>query len=146
MTARPVVGVGGVLVDGPRVLLVKRRNPPLQGQWSLPGGRVELGETLVEAVRREMFEECGLRVEVGPLVEVLDRIHRDPAGVVEYHYVLADYVCSAEDPGAAVAGSDAEEVCWASPDELLSLGVTKDTIRVILRGLVLATEAGSQAR
>lgn len=140
MTTQPVVGVGAIIVDRGRVLLVKRRNPPLQGRWSLPGGRVELGETLVEAVRREVAEECGLDVEVGALVDVVDRIHHDAAGVVEHHFVLADYVCRSRAPGAAVAGSDAADVCWAGLDELPTLGVAAATIDVIRRGVELAGE------
>lgn len=136
--AHPVVGVGGIVVAGDRVLLVKRRNPPLQGRWSLPGGRVELGEALVEAVRREIREECSLEVGVGPLVDVVDRIHRDPGGAVEHHFVLADYLCHAASPEAAVAASDAADLRWARLDELRALGVAEATIDVIRRGLELA--------
>ena len=90
---RPFVGVGGVIVDQGRVVLIKRRFEPLAGQWSLPGGAVDVGETLVECVAREMLEETGLVVEVGPVVEVFDRIIRDGDGRVQFHYVLVDYVC-----------------------------------------------------
>ena len=138
MTAHPVVGVGGIVLDDDRVLLVRRRNPPLQGRWSLPGGHLELGETLVEAVRREVLEECGLDVSVGPLVDVVDRIHRDASGRVEYHFVLADYVCRATGPEAAVAGSDAADVRWARLEELADLGVAEPTVDVIRRGCELA--------
>jgi len=144
--ARPVVGVGGIVVDAGRVLLVKRRNPPLQGRWSLPGGRVELGETLVEAVRREVLEECGLAVSVGPLVDVVDRIHRDEAGAVEHHFVLADYVCRCEVPSAAVAGSDAADLRWAEFGELADLGVAEATVDVIRHGLELAGRADPRVR
>jgi ADP-ribose pyrophosphatase YjhB (NUDIX family) len=140
MTARPVVGVGGIVVDQDRVLLVKRRNPPLQGRWSLPGGRVELGETLIEAVRREIKEECGLDVSVGPLVDVVDRIHRDEAGAVEHHFVLADFVCRSSEPSSAVAGSDAADLVWARLDQLRDLGVADATADVIRHGFELARE------
>ena len=90
---RPVVGVGAVVLDGARVLLIKRGNAPLKGQWSLPGGGVEVGETLEQAVAREVLEETGLTIEVGPIVEVLDRISRDGDGRVEHHFVLVDFVC-----------------------------------------------------
>jgi mutator protein MutT len=90
---RPFVGVGAVIVDGGRVLLVRRKHEPLAGEWSLPGGAVEVGETLEECVIREMREETGLDVEVGPVIEVFDRITRDGAGRVQYHFVLVDYLC-----------------------------------------------------
>ena len=90
---RPFVGVGAVIVDGDRVVLIKRRFEPLQGQWSLPGGAVEVGETLEGCVVREMREETGLEVEVGPVIEVFDRITRDEDDRVRYHYVLVDYLC-----------------------------------------------------
>src|SRR5260221_488110 len=83
-------GVDAVILDGDRVLLVKRANEPLKGEWSLPGGAVDVGETLEQAVARESKEETGFDVEVGPVVEVLDRIHRDASGRVEYHFVLVD--------------------------------------------------------
>src|SRR5439155_11424714 len=91
--ARPIVGVGAVIFDGDRVLLIKRGHEPLKGEWSLPGGRVELGETLGQAVAREVLEETGLVVDVGPVVEVLDRVHRTPDGRVEHHFVIIDYLC-----------------------------------------------------
>src|SRR5438552_13789207 len=90
---RPIVGVGAVVLDGDRVLLVKRAHEPLKGEWSLPGGAVEVGETLEAAVAREVREETCLEVEVGPLVEVVNRIVRDPGGRVEYHFVIVDYLC-----------------------------------------------------
>src|SRR3954447_13888558 len=92
---RPIVGVGAVVIDADRVLLVRRAQPPLEGHWSLPGGAVEVGETLSSAIQREVFEETGMVVSVGPIVEVLDRIHTDAEGRVEYHYVLIDYLCTA---------------------------------------------------
>jgi mutator protein MutT len=136
--ARPIVGVGAIVVDGDRVLLVKRRNPPLQGRWSLPGGRVELGETLVDAVRREIQEECGLEVSVGPLVDVVDRIHRGADGAVEHHFVLADYLCRTQVPESAIAASDAADLRWAHLDELRDLGVADATADVIRHGFDLA--------
>ena len=140
---RPFVGVGAVVVHDGCVLLVRRRQPPRAGEWSLPGGAVELGETLEQAVTREMFEETGLRVRVGPVVEVLDRIVHDAAGRVQYHYVLVDYLCW-PDGGTLVAGSDVGEVALAHPARLEGYGLT-DTVRsVIGRALQFAT-AGNAA-
>src|SRR5579862_6341980 len=90
---RPIVGVGAVILDSGRVLLVKRAHEPLKGEWSLPGGAVDVGETLEAAVAREILEETGLMVDVGPLVEVVQRITRDADGRIEYHFVIVDYAC-----------------------------------------------------
>ena len=102
---RPVVGVGAViLVPDGRVVLVKRGHEPLAGQWSIPGGKLELGETLAAGTAREALEETGLAVEVGPLIEVCDRILMDESGRVGYHFVLVDYLCKPVG-GTPVAGS-----------------------------------------
>ena len=115
--AAPVAGVGGVVLDGDRVLLIRRAHPPRQGEWSLPGGKVELGESLIEAVRREVREETGLEVAVGPIVELFDRIHRDDAGGVRYHFVIVDYLCRPIG-GALAAGDDAADVAWVARADL----------------------------
>src|SRR6478736_1023463 len=91
---RPIVGVGSVIVDQRRVLLIKRGSPPLLGEWSLPGGAVELGETLRAAAEREAHEETGLTVKAGEVIEVLDRIVPGAAGAPRYHYVLIDFLCT----------------------------------------------------
>ncbi|MCX6553349.1 MAG: NUDIX hydrolase, partial [Acidobacteria bacterium] len=91
--ARPIVGVGGIAFIEGRVVLIKRRFEPMAGRWSLPGGTLELGESLHDGLAREMLEETGLVVDVGPLVDLFDRVTRDPDGRVRFHYVLADYVC-----------------------------------------------------
>jgi mutator protein MutT len=114
--AAPVVGVGGVLIHEGRVLLVRRGKEPLYGRWVVPGGTVELGEPLDEALVREMREETGLEVEPLELLTVFDRIQRD-GGQVLYHYVIVDYLCRWLS-GEAQAASDALEVAWAAPDEL----------------------------
>jgi 8-oxo-dGTP diphosphatase len=132
--ACPVVGVGAVVVRGNRALIIKRGHEPRKGEWSLPGGIVELGESLVEAVRREVLEETGLEVEAGPIVETFDRVHRDADGRVRYHFVIVDYLCTAPD-GDAVAGSDAEAVAWVTADEIARYGINTHAAGVLRRGL-----------
>ena len=128
--ARPIVGVGGVaFIDG-QVVLIKRRFEPLAGRWSLPGGTLELGERLHEGLAREMREETGLVVEVGPLVELFDRITRDDDGRVRFHYVLADYLCRPVG-GTLEAGSDVADVVLADPDRLAPFELTPTTLDVI---------------
>ena len=127
---RPIVGVGAIVLDGDRVLLVKRAHEPLKGEWSVPGGAVEVGETLEDAIRREVREETCLDIEVGPIVDVLDRIRHDPEGRVEFHYVLVDFACT-QVGGTLRCGSDADETTWAARAELDRYGVADATIRVI---------------
>jgi len=131
------VGVGAVVVQDGRVLLVRRRQAPLAGEWSLPGGAVELGETLEQALTREIVEETGLHVRVGPVVEVLDRITHDAEGHVQYHYVLVDYLCW-PDGGTLAAGSDVGEVTLADPCDLERYGLTDIARSVISRALRLS--------
>ena len=135
--SRPIVGVGGVAFVGGRVLLIKRRFEPLAGRWSLPGGVLELGETLAEGLAREMKEETGLDVVVGPVVDVFDRITRDAEGRARFHYVLVDLLCSVR-AGAPVAGSDVSEVTLAEPGDLARYDLTPKTIEVIARAKALA--------
>ena len=134
---RPVVGVGAVVLDGDRVLLVKRGHEPLKGEWSLPGGKVELGETLEAAIAREVLVETGLEVEVGPVIEVFDRIYHSTDGRVEYHYVLVDYVCRAIGD-RITSGSDADEVRWVATDDLAAYRLTEKATSVINQALSLA--------
>ena len=132
--------MGAVIVDGDRVVLVKRAHEPLKGEWSLPGGSVEVGETLVEAVTREVLEETGLHVRVGPVIEIFDRIHRDADGRIEYHFVLIDYVCVPAG-GVLAADSDAADICWASRDDLAVYGVNATAVAVVAKALELARVA-----
>ena len=131
---RPIVGVGAVILDSQRVLLARRGHAPLEGHWSLPGGMVELGEHLEAALVREVFEETGLRVDVGPVVKVLDRIERTADDRVTYHYVIIDYLCRSRG-GQPARGSDAAEVCWADLADLAQYGLTEAATAVILKAV-----------
>ncbi|MBI5571561.1 MAG: NUDIX hydrolase [Desulfomonile tiedjei] len=140
--AFPLIGVGALIVDGSRIVLVKRGKPPAKGEWSIPGGLVNVGETLDAAVRREAIEETGLEVEPKGLVELLERIFRDEAGRVEYHYVLADFLCRVTG-GTLAAGSDADAAIWVQREELHALQVAPVTLKVILAALDRRAEAGT---
>ncbi len=131
---RPIVGVGAVIVDAGRVLLVKRGAPPLLGEWSLPGGVVEIGETLRAAAEREAREETGLIIEAGEVLEVLDRIIPGENGRAQYHYVLIDFLCRVKG-GELRAAEDAADVSWAREDELEKFKLEKPAMQVILRAL-----------
>lgn len=147
--ARPIVGVGGVIIvrrkpdATPRehneaplfgVVLIRRRFEPLAGCWSLPGGGLEVGETLQEGLVRELREETGLSVDVGPVVDVIDRITRDEEGRVRYHYVLVDFVCWPSG-GVLQAGSDVSEAVVADPAGLGRYQLTAKTLGVIEQAL-----------
>lgn len=134
---RPIVGVGAVIIDQRRVLLVKRGSPPMVGQWTIPGGVVELGETLRSAAEREAREETGLTVEAGEVIEVIDRILPGEDGRTQYHYVLVDFLCRVRE-GEARAGSDAAEIAWAAKDELEAFKPEKIAVEVILKALTSA--------
>jgi 8-oxo-dGTP diphosphatase len=132
--AHPVVGVGAVVVRGGKALIIKRAHEPRKGEWSLPGGLLELGESLQDAVRREIKEETSLDIEVGPIIETFDRVHRDDAGKIRYHFVIVDFVCWSA-AGEAIPGSDADGVAWVAEDEIAGYGVNAHAAEVLRRGL-----------
>ncbi len=135
----PLVGVGAVVVENGRVLLVRRGREPLQGHWTLPGGVLEVGESLTAGAAREVLEETGLEVDAVELVELVDRIHRED-GRVRYHYVIADYLCHVKG-GTLRAASDADAVRWVERAEWKNhsaLALDPITVRVIEKGWQLA--------
>jgi ADP-ribose pyrophosphatase YjhB (NUDIX family) len=128
-----------VIVDDGRVVLIKGNAEPLAGRWSLPGGTLELGESLEAGVAREIREETGLEVAVGPVVDVFDRILLDTDGRVRYHFVLIDYLCRPIG-GSLVAGSDVADAVLADPGALAPFRLTPKAISVIDRALTLVPE------
>jgi 8-oxo-dGTP diphosphatase len=131
---QPLVGVGAIIIENSRVVLVKRAHPPLQAQWSIPGGVLEVGELVREAAVREAREETGLTVEPGQLLGVYDRVLRDPGGRVQYHYVLVDFLCRRVS-GELQAADDAAAVRWFTREELPALNLAEDTLEVVHKGL-----------
>lgn len=132
-----------MLIERGRVLLIRRGKPPLRGRWSLPGGTVEAGETLRQALRREMREETALQVRVGALITAFDRILRR-GGTLAYHYVIVDYLCRRR-AGSARAGSDARELAWAKPSQLRRYALHPKALEVIRAGFRIASRAAATA-
>jgi ADP-ribose pyrophosphatase YjhB (NUDIX family) len=126
---RPIVGVGGVLIHRARALLVRRGHEPLKGEWSIPGGTVELGEELAEAVRRELKEETGLSVEPLEVIAIFDRIQR-VGRRVRYHFVIVDYLCRLKG-GKLRPGSDVMDARWVRPNELAPYALTEKAESVV---------------
>jgi len=132
----PRVGVGAVILDGDRVLLIQRGGVTLPGKWSIPGGLVELGETTREAVCREIGEECGLEIDLVDVCGVLDRVVRDPDGRVRYHWVLVDFLAVARG-GTLCAGDDAADARWVPIDEVETYDTTDGLMDMIRRAIAL---------
>ncbi len=131
---RPFIGVGAIIVDNRRVVLIKRGHPPLAGEWSIPGGVLEIGETVREGAVREAWEETGLKVEPGELLGVFDRVVRDDDKRTRYHYVLIDFRCRPIS-GELKPASDATEARWFTWEEVRQLPLAEDTAEVIRKGL-----------
>jgi ADP-ribose pyrophosphatase YjhB (NUDIX family) len=131
---RPIVGVGAVVVQNGRALVVRRATEPLKGEWSIPGGMLELGERLRDGIAREVLEETGLAVEVGEVLDVFDSIFPDSEGKTQYHYVLVDFVCYPT-AGTLEASSDVSDAKWVSAEEASQLGMKSATIGVICKAL-----------
>ena len=146
---RPVVGVGGVVIENGRALLIRRGSEPLLGEWSIPGGTLEIGESLQEGVARELLEETGLEVEVQDMIEVFDRIFTEngpkaPSDTVrpKYHFVIVDYLCERRG-GDAKAGSDVTDIAYAAEDELGKFHLTSTAERVLRRAFAMHRERHS---
>ena len=142
---RPLVGVGGVVIDNGRALLIRRASEPLRGEWSIPGGMLELGETLEQGVARELLEETGLQVRVLELIEVFERIVYAPNGeraggaVLErprFHYVIADYLCE-RISGEHAAASDVTDVVFAEEDDLGRFHLTETALRILKKAFAM---------
>ena len=141
---RPVVGVGGVIIDQDRTVLIRRGTEPLLGEWSIPGGSIEIGETLEEAVRRELREETGLEVCVLELIELFDRIYQDAGSAAasskkkpRFHYVIADYLCGLVG-GAPHAGSDVTDMAFAREEELGRFKLTEKATSVLKKAFAMS--------
>ena len=134
---RPIIGVGAVIIHGDRGLLVRRATEPLKGEWSVPGGMLELGEKLREGAAREALEETGLQVDVGEVLDVFDSIFTDDDGRTQYHYVLIDFLCRPL-AGEAHPGSDVSEVTWATEFDLDRMQLRDSIAQVVRKGLAAA--------
>lgn len=139
--AAPMVGTAAIVFDSEgRILLIRRGRPPRAGQWGLPGGLLDLGERLVDGVRREVREECGIEIEVRELVAAFEPIYWDDEGRLEYHYVVLDYWATLVG-GEAHAGDDAADIAWAQPDALATYALAPDTAAVVARACALRRNA-----
>lgn len=146
---RPIVGVGGVIIDQGRAVLIRRGSEPLLGEWSIPGGTLELGESLQEGVARELLEETGIEVRVLELLEVFDRIYpgKGAAGTIgrtkpRFHYVIADYLCERLG-GEPRAGSDVTDLAFAREEELVGFHLTETAMRILKKAF--ASDRARQA-
>jgi ADP-ribose pyrophosphatase YjhB (NUDIX family) len=129
---RPFLGIGALIFDGDSILLAERGHEPLKGWWSLPGGILETGETLLNGIKREVREETGLEVEPEAIFEIFERIMPDAEGRTEYHYVLIDYTCRVIG-GALEAGSDVSHAVWVREEDLVAYQITEGTLAVVQR-------------
>ena len=149
---RPIVGVGGVLIENGKALLIRRGSEPLLGQWSIPGGTLELGETIVEGIARELLEETGITVRVLDLIEVFERINpylpaesREVAPRPRFHFVIVDHLCE-KISGEAKAGGDATDVVYVAEEDLPKYQLTEAATRVLRKAFAMDRARRSSAR
>jgi 8-oxo-dGTP diphosphatase len=148
-----MVGVGGVVIQDGRALLIRRGSEPLKGEWSIPGGMLEIGETLVRGVERELLEETGLTVRVIELIEIFERISHAkvpeeadvPPERPQYHFVIVDYLCEVVS-GAPVAGSDVTDLAFAAEDELARFNLTPTATRIFKKAFAMAAARDAARR
>ena len=129
---KPVVGIGAIILDGDKILLEKRKNLPSKGKWTVPGGLVDLGETLEQAVIREVKEETGLEVDKPRLVDVVNYISLSEKGAVVYHFVIIDYIVTSNG-GKLKAASDADALKWVPFNEVEEYDLTESFRRFFQR-------------
>jgi len=134
---RPVIGVGGVVIADGRALLIRRGHPPLKDEWSIPGGTLEVGETIINGVQRELEEETGIQVRVLDLIEVFERIFPDDSGRPQYHFVILDYLCEIVG-GETRAGGDVTDAAWAAEADLAKFSLTPAATRVIRKAFEMS--------
>jgi len=139
---QPVVGVGGVVITDGRALIIRRGSEPLKGQWSIPGGTLELGETIVEGVQREMREETGLEVRVLELIEVFERIFPGESDRPQYHFVILDYICEIVN-GTPAPGSDVTDIALVREENLADYNLTATATRVLRKAFAMARSRAS---
>ncbi len=140
--ARPICGVGAVVWRDDAVLLIQRGHPPRRGEWNLPGGAVQVGETLREAAAREVREECGIAIRLGEMIDAVDLVHYDEQGRVQYHYVVIDFA-AAYVSGVTRAASDVLDARWVTRDELALFAVPDLTRQVIAKSRAQTNPNGS---
>lgn len=134
---RPIIAVGGVVIQGGRVLLIRRGQPPLEGRWSIPGGILEIGETITAAIERELKEETGVSVRVMGLLEIYEKVLRDSDNRAQYHFVILDYLCEFVG-GTAEAAADVTDTAWVAEEDLEKLQLTSAALRVVKKAFALA--------
>lgn len=142
---RPIVAVGGVVIDQGRVLLIRRGQVPLEGRWSIPGGILEIGETIAAALERELKEEAGIAVRTLGLIEIYEKVLRDAEDHPQYHFVILDYMCEFVE-GEVKAGGDVTEATWVSEAELEKMQLTSAALRVVKKAFEFAGRRSAAAR
>ena len=135
---RPIIAVGGVVIHDERALLIRRGQPPLEGRWSIPGGILEIGETITSAIERELKEETGIAVRVLGLLEIYEKVLRDSDNRAQYHFIILDYMCEFVE-GEAEADGDVTDAAWVNENDLETLQLTSAALRVVKKAFSFAS-------